>query len=153
MKDRLIALKQDFSTPLMANLMEQKVMGLAILGAVGVQTGLTTVGLPGWPCLFRHSLGIPCPGCGLSRAMTALFRGEWDTALNFHAFAPLILLAIVLVAAATLLPNGPRRRLIDGIAGLERRSGLGALVIAGMLIYWLGRLLFFYDTYLPLIMN
>ena len=110
-------------------------------------------GLPGWPCLFRHSLGIPCPGCGLSRSMAALLQGEWDTALNFHAFAPLVLVVILLVAAAALLPDRSRRRFIKRIARLERRSGVGALIIAGMLIYWLGRLLFFYDTYLPLIMN
>lgn len=153
MNSRLTALKQDFSTPLIANLLEQRRMRLAFLGAVGLQAGLTLAGLPGWPCLFRHSLGIPCPGCGLSRAMAALLQGEWGTAFSFHAFAPLILMLIFLVAVATLLPDRPRRRLIEALAGLERRSGLGALVVAGMLLYWLGRLLFFYDTYLPLIMN
>jgi hypothetical protein len=153
MNDRLTALKQDFSTPLIANLLEQRCMSLAILGAVGLQTGLTMAGLPGWPCLFRHSLGLPCPGCGLSRAMAALLQGEWDSAFSFHAFAPLILMLIFLVAASMLLPDGPRRRLIAGFAGVERRSGLGALVIAGMLLYWLGRLLFFYDTYLLLMLN
>jgi hypothetical protein len=153
MNVQLTALKQDFSTPLFANLLEQRRMSLAILGAVGLQAGLTMAGLPGWPCLFRHSLGLPCPGCGLSRAMAALLQGEWDTALNYHAFAPLILMVIVLVAAATLLPDRPRRRFIESIARLECRSGLGALIIAGMLIYWLGRLFFFSDTYLPLIMN
>jgi hypothetical protein len=153
MNDRLTALKQDFSTPLVANLLEQRRMSLAILGAVGLQAGLTMAGLPGWPCLFRHSLGIPCPGCGLSRAMAALLQGQWDTALNFHAFAPLVLVIILLVAMAALLPDRSRRRFIGSIARLERRSGVGALLVAGMLIYWLGRLLFFYDTYLPLIMN
>lgn len=153
MNNRLIALKQDFSIPLIANLLEQRQLSLAILGAVGLQAGLTMAGLPGWPCLFRHSLGIPCPGCGLSRAMVALLQGEWDTAFSFHAFAPLVLVVILLVAAATLISDRPRRRLTESIARLERRSGLGALIIAGMLLYWLGRLLFFYDTYLPLIMN
>jgi hypothetical protein len=153
MNDPLTMLRQNVSTPLIANLMEQRVVGLAILGAVGLQTGLAAAGLPGWPCLFRHSLGIPCPGCGLSRAMAALLQGEWDAALTFHAFAPLILVMIALVAAATLLPDRSRRRFIEGLAKLERRLGLSTLAIVALFLYWLVRLVFFHDTYLPLILN
>ena len=42
-------------------------------------------------CAFRRLTGIPCPGCGLTRAMGALARGELLLALHFHPFAPLVL--------------------------------------------------------------
>jgi hypothetical protein len=53
------------------------------------------VGLPSGAgftvCAFRRLTGIPCPGCGLTRAMAALARGELLLALHFHPFAPLVL--------------------------------------------------------------
>ena len=52
------------------------------------------VGLPSGAaftvCAFRRLTGIPCPGCGLTRAMAALARGELLLALQFHPFAPLV---------------------------------------------------------------
>jgi len=61
--------------------------------ALFVAAGL--VGLPEGPgfivCAFRRLTGIPCPGCGLTRAMAALARGELLLALHFHPFAPLVL--------------------------------------------------------------
>ena len=150
---QLTTLKRDLSTPLIANLMEQRVMGWAVLGAVGIQAGLVAAGLPGWPCLFRHTLGMPCPGCGLSRAIIALLQGDWDSAFTFHAFAPLVLVVLALIISASLLPERPRRWLIDQLAGLERRWGVGAIGFSLMFVYWLVRLLFFHQSYLPLIMN
>src|ERR1044071_7677597 len=53
------------------------------------------IGLPSGPgytvCAFRRITGIPCPGCGLTRAMAALARGELLLALHFHPFAPIVL--------------------------------------------------------------
>lgn len=44
-------------------------------------------------CFYRNTLGIPCPGCGLSRAYTALFRGDVLGALNYH---PLFIIPIII---------------------------------------------------------
>ncbi len=53
------------------------------------------VGVPaeGGPifCTFRRLTGIPCPGCGMTRAMAALARGDLGAAVRFHPFAPLLL--------------------------------------------------------------
>jgi hypothetical protein len=43
-------------------------------------------------CLFRRLAGIPCPGCGLSRALLALVRGQWGDAGRLHPLAPLVAL-------------------------------------------------------------
>ena len=42
-------------------------------------------------CAFRRMTGIPCPGCGMTRAVSALARGQFLLALHFHPFAPLLL--------------------------------------------------------------
>ena len=66
-------------------------------------------------CPMASSLGIPCPGCGLTRATLALLRGDVGTALHLHplvtVLAPLFI-AFVGTAAVDLVrdPTRPRRR-------------------------------------------
>ena len=44
-------------------------------------------------CFYRNTIGIPCPGCGLSRAFTALLKGDILGALNYH---PLFIVPIII---------------------------------------------------------
>ncbi|MBN2399763.1 MAG: DUF2752 domain-containing protein [Candidatus Aminicenantes bacterium] len=49
-------------------------------------------------CPLRAVTGIPCPSCGLTRALAHLERGHWSQALEFHPFSPLLfLLALTLI--------------------------------------------------------
>ena len=46
------------------------------------------------PCAFNHFTGLDCPGCGTTRALTALVQGDFVAAFNFNQlifFAPLFL--------------------------------------------------------------
>ena len=42
-------------------------------------------------CPMASSLGVPCPGCGLTRATLALLRGDVRTALHFHPLVWLLM--------------------------------------------------------------
>ena len=53
---------------------------LLILGALAYASAL----LFGWNCPIKYLIGVPCPGCGLSRALAALLRLDFRTALRFH---------------------------------------------------------------------
>jgi hypothetical protein len=55
--------------------------------------------LHGPPCLFRSMFGFPCPGCGMTRSMMALWRGDLALSLRYHPLGPLALAAIGGVAA------------------------------------------------------
>ena len=153
MKQRLGALGRHMSTPLMADLLRDRVVGWAILGAVGMQAGASVLGLPGWLCPFRFALGCPCPGCGLARSIVALLKGEWRSGLAFHAFGPLALVVIVLIVGASFLPGKQRDWLIQWVEGLERRTGLSALVLIGLFCYWLVRLLLFRAAYVSWVLG
>lgn len=51
----------------------------------GLAAGLLALWLvlePG--CLFRRFTGLPCPGCGMSRAWLAVLRGDIAVALAYH---------------------------------------------------------------------
>lgn len=123
------------------------VLALAAMGAL--QVALVTLRLPGWPCPFRKATGIPCPGCGLTRALSALARGDWHTALALHAFAPLFAGAGLVLVASLLLRPGPRSRLAAWIGAVESRTGLAVWGAAALLVYWLVRLLYYPLTFTP----
>lgn len=48
-------------------------------------------------CVFRTLTGIPCPGCGSTRAWLAFLRGDVITAFFYH---PLFLLSGLILAVA-----------------------------------------------------
>ena len=57
-------------------------------------------------CLTRRFLGIPCPGCGMTRAFGHLAKGEWREALVAHPLSPVLVvegLAAWLAAGVALL--------------------------------------------------
>ena len=54
-------------------------------------------------CPLRAVTGIPCPSCGLTRALAHLERGHLSQALKFHPFSPLILLLALALFILILL--------------------------------------------------
>lgn len=38
----------------------------------------------GFPCVFYELTGLQCPGCGLTRAVLALARGEFASATQYN---------------------------------------------------------------------
>lgn len=50
-------------------------------------------------CPFRRLTGGWCPGCGLTRGVVHLVRGDWDTAWAYHPLAVLAVVTLVVVWA------------------------------------------------------
>lgn len=46
-------------------------------------------------CPFRNMTGLPCPGCGMTRAASSIAHGEFARALSLHIFSPLFYLALI----------------------------------------------------------
>jgi hypothetical protein len=42
-------------------------------------------------CPFALLTGTACPGCGMTRAVSYLLRGDWASAIHYHPLAPLVL--------------------------------------------------------------
>jgi len=130
------------SDPLLASLLRDRRVSLGVAALAAVQVAGVAAGVGGWPCPLKGALGIPCPGCGLTRACVALLRGEFAASFGAHAFAPLLLLGLAALAVAGLLPAA-RREAFAGLVGrFERRTKAPYVVLAAMLVYWSVRLLF-----------
>lgn len=64
-------------------------------------------------CVFKRVTGIPCAGCGLTRAFVQLGHGELHAALAFHPLAPFVFawVALKLIEAAIFSATGKRLKL------------------------------------------
>jgi hypothetical protein len=101
------------------------------------------VALSGTPvCPTALVLGVPCPGCGLTRATLALLHGELRAAVGFHPLAPLLVPLLAFVFGKGLVdyvrgtpPATPER------AWWARRGAVWlASALLGLLIaVWLAR--------------
>lgn len=73
-----------------------------VLAGIGLMAG--SVVLHSWTpptdagsalCLSRRLFHLPCPACGVTRALFLLAKGEWWAAFALHPFAPLVAAEVV----------------------------------------------------------
>ena len=85
----------------------------------------------GMGCLVLHLTGIPCPGCGLTRANFAFIRGDIAAAFSYH---PMFFMPYLIVGCGALCLFSPKRR----------RAALGAMiaVLAIFVSLWAVRVIF-----------
>jgi len=124
--------------------LRQRGLAAVLLAAALVYfAGSWWLGRPIHRCPFRALTGLPCPGCGLSRALTLLLRGDWAASFRLHPFALYVIVCGGLLGGAALLPARWRLRWAAGWAALEARTGFHAAMLAAFGLYGLARLLWF----------
>jgi len=127
--------------PFFAPLLQKRRIALILLCVASLQVVLISAGLRGWQCPIYSTLGIPCPGCGLSTAMSLLIKGDWQGAIHTHAFAPVFLFAFVLMGIVSILPENLHRKAVLQIAAIEKHTAFAAYILFGIIVYWVFRLL------------
>lgn len=127
---------------MLASLLRDRRVALVVTAVAAAQVAAVAAGVGGWPCPLKSATGIPCPGCGLTRASVALLRGEFATAFGAHAFAPVLLGGLAAFAVAALLPAARRDQFAALVGRVERRTKAAYVVAAALLLYWSVRLLF-----------
>lgn len=102
--------------------------------------GAHLAGISLWPCWFARLTGRPCPGCGMTRAITALLRGDWASMTAFHPFAPFFLCVAVLVFLCAMLPASFAGKIARGTEVIEQRTAIPALTMLLFLCFGLLRM-------------
>jgi hypothetical protein len=85
-----------------------------VAGVVGV-AATRAVGLPLPPCPLRALTGIPCPGCGAGRAISAMLDGDVIAAVDHNVLVPLAL-ALIVWSAIAAVSRGAGARWWDPLA-------------------------------------
>lgn len=91
-------------------------------------------------CPFRAVTGLPCPGCGMTRAFCALGHGDLSGAFGYNALAPFVFAAALLLWAhslATVLKFDSARAALERLKPTQRAAGF---MLAVTLAWWVVRL-------------
>lgn len=124
----------------LASFVSNRAAALGVLGVTAAQLLATALGVPLLGCPMRHLLGLPCPGCGMSRAGVALLRGDLAQAMHWHAFSPLVAAIFLTLGVVAVLPEERRLAAAAAVARFERRRWMGLLLLAAFVGYWVFRI-------------
>lgn len=64
-----------------------------------------------YQCPFRAILGIPCPGCGMTRALVCLLHGDLKSSLYYH---PMLIFTGLAALAGLYALIRKKRKLLTG---------------------------------------
>ena len=121
-----------------------------VLGLAGIFGLITVSGLP--ICPMAGVLGIPCPGCGLTRATLALAHGDFQRAFSFHplvfVLAPLFIAAVSNTALEYVRGPSPRRTATPWLAS-RTKTAIAWVLLAATLCVWAARFLGYFGGPAP----
>jgi hypothetical protein len=69
-----------------------------------------------------------------------LLRGEWKESLRLHAYAPVLLLTLALLATGLFLRGRSKVVLCEAVRWTEERALLSTVLLLGVIVYWLLRM-------------
>jgi hypothetical protein len=102
-----------------------------VLGGVLVLRTFTPTDSSFYPkCMMYRWTGLHCPGCGSTRAMAALARGQLVEAIRFN---PLLILGGPVMLTLILVQRGRERR------GAKAKPGLIWCLLAILVLYSVAR--------------
>lgn len=104
----------------------------ALLGAFGAVLAAKAV-----PCGFAAVTHHPCPGCGSTRAVLALFSGDLDGVLRNNPFGPVMAVVLGVLVVQTILSVLRHGDLRD--VGGRRLTRLVMVLAAFEVALWIAR--------------
>ena len=91
-----------------------------VLGIIGVLA--LAFYKSGMKCLFKYTVGFPCPGCGLTRAWLSFLRMDFEAAFKWH---PLFWIVPVIIVIEVFMKEGLFK---------SKRSNLAFWIILSLMI-------------------
>lgn len=108
---------------------------VTILGICIGQALLTRFNLPAWSCVFYKATGLSCPGCGMSRSIASLLKGDIAASWSYHPFAFFYVIGAAILAALIILPKNPRTTFLNRLRAIDTRLGITIFII-GLQVIW-----------------
>lgn len=122
-------------------------IALSLLGAIGC---MATFNQPPelWRCIFHQLSGLPCPSCGMTRALFAAAHGRFKEAFAWHPMG-VALFAIVVGSAIVLLLEAAMGRRLLTVRERELRAAFIMFMLC-LLLCWVIRLFIIFGVKIPL---
>ena len=119
----------------------------ARLRTAGVLSGLLAAGalanplrpLPFEVCVFHTVTGIPCPTCGLTRALCRAIQGDFSGSLHMHPAGLIVLAVLVTWLGWSLMEAWQGRPLWE--TGRHRAIRAASVLAAAVtVVFWIARI-------------
>jgi hypothetical protein len=114
-------------------------LSIAMLHITGVFSADRIGGVIPLFCPFKALTGIPCPGCGMTRAILSIIKGDFHGAIGYNPFSFFLLFMVVI----SVVP-GKQAEKLPSIAPVVINYFFIVVLIA-VLIFW------FFAGLLPII--
>jgi hypothetical protein len=101
-----------------------------------------------WRCGFHEITGLPCPSCGMTRALFAAANGRFKEAFAFHPLGLLLFVFGIALSLVFALEAVMNRKLLTYDGRVVRI--LLILFLALMLLLWVVRLCIIFGLRLPI---
>lgn len=124
----------------------KKAAGIALLAAVTLLGILIFTGQ--YRCPVYQTLGVPCPGCGMSRAAMSLMRGDFAGAFAWHPGIYVLIFLALLFAAGLLSAKNRTGQMLIKRGKRYLLAACGALVLIFLL-----RMIFLFPDSAPMTFN
>ncbi|MBP5182167.1 MAG: DUF2752 domain-containing protein [Lentisphaeria bacterium] len=104
-----------------------------------------------WLCLFHFYTGLPCPGCGLTRAFLALLRGDLRASFQFHPLLLPVLFTLFTALAGSIAQTKekagrPSGKVLSFFGALHKKKGFYLFVFSLMILLYLVRMILFFPA-------
>ena len=95
-------------------------------------------------CPIQQLFDKPCPGCGMTRAVTSLAHGEWQLSLQQHLLAIPYLILFSFIGIAAFIPDKHRDSFAQIIQFTANRTYWPQLLASLTILYFLTRLVIYH---------
>ena len=120
---------------------------LPAIAIIAIAVVICTILFDGF-CLFRLMSGIPCPGCGLTRAAILLLKGHAAESFNMHPMLiPFLFILLIYFMEKYYIDNEKPSK----AKGLKVTYIYGCIVAIAMIILYLVRMKLYFPNVEPYI--
>lgn len=105
-------------------------LSIAILHVTGISSADRIGGAIPLFCPFKALTGIPCPGCGMTRAILSITKGDFHRAFGYNPFSFFLLFMVVV----SVVP-GKQAEKLPTIAPVVMNYFF-IVVLVAILLYW-----------------
>jgi len=94
-------------------------------------------------CPFKMLTGFPCPGCGITKSLIFLYKGDFLKSIYYHLFGPFTFLFCIIAIVVLTVELITKKEYFQSILYSKNLAyALGTILV----IYHLTRLIFFILT-------
>lgn len=119
----------------LTDLLASRSLSILCLGLLVLFSFLPFDRIPVRFCVFHLLSGIDCPGCGMTRALSAMCQGDLAISFSYHPFALFVLIFLLLQSSMLLVPDGIKESMLRKVE--ENRFRVSGVIWTIVILFFL----------------